>query len=564
MNVLALEPDALQAATIRKVVCGAVCARLTLVQFMDAALRVLREQTPDIVLLPALVSPAEEKQLLDSLRSLPRGAHVEVLITPSLSVSVDDSSPVSRLRPWKGSRRRARPPSVEELRDFQERLRWSFARARERQQLDAVSEPPEQTAVEAPDVQPPSLPGLEPAAPVPQAPAERRLDRRFTAGELRGLHAVRIPLGPAVSLVDVSAGGALVESDQPLRRDAEARLELTGEGGVTTVPFRVVRSWVSGLDGTRRFRGAFRFSEPLDLTSLMLPDAPPAPGAGPRTQVDRLDVAFETILAQWVSDSHDALPAASRADTIEQLRALRASGQSATGNPAGKAAGALLDQAIAAAEGGELRKVTLGQVERLVGQAMPALTVRFAGSPGPSPAGGELLYFRVPARSGCAPRVLNIEVPHGATLEAWQFRLLKASTWVAAVVAGESVRRPPDRRTGTDRRRHVRVAGPLEGRRLGAIDTPVLIQNISEGGCFVSSLVDVEGERELTLGIAVPDGEWITARGEVVHGQPGFGFAIRFVEISEGTRASLARLVAARLAAAAPVTMGAMVTESRW
>jgi hypothetical protein len=375
---------------------------------------------------------------------------------------------------------------------------------------------------------------------------------------------VRIPLGPAVSLVDVSAGGALVESDQPLRRDAEARLELTGEGGVTTVPFRVVRSWVSGLDGTRRFRGAFRFSEPLDLTSLMLPDAPPAPGAGPRTQVDRLDVAFETILAQWVSDSHDALPAASRADTIEQLRALRASGQSATGNPAGKAAEALLDQAIAAAEGGELRKVTLGQVERLVGEAVPALTVRFAGSPGRSPAGGELVYFRVPARPGCAPRVLNVEVPHGATLEAWQFRLLKASTWVAAIVVSESLRTPPDRPTGADRRRHVRVAGPLEGRRFGAIDTPILIRNISEGGCFVSSLVDVEGGRDLTLGIPVPDGEWITVRGEVVHGQPGFGFAIRFMEISQGTRASLARLVAARLAATAPVTVGAMVTESGW
>jgi PilZ domain len=101
---------------------------------------------------------------------------------------------------------------------------------------------------------------------------DRRLHPRFAFEELRGLRAVRIPLGPLVSLVDMSAGGALIESDQPLRPGAEARLELADARGVRTVPFRVVRGWVSSLEGARRFRGACMFAEPLDLSGLVLPE----------------------------------------------------------------------------------------------------------------------------------------------------------------------------------------------------------------------------------------------------------------------------------------------------
>jgi CheY-like chemotaxis protein len=258
MRVLALETDAGQEATLRQVVCGAAGARLTLVRSVDTAIQALRDETPDVVLMPALVSPADEMQLLDSLRSLPNGTYIEVLITPTLAAGVTADAPTSRFWPW-NARRRTEPQAAGELRYFEERLLWSFERTRERQGLNALYEPEAVPAVKASSCE--------------LARDDRRLYPRFAFEELRGLRAVRIPLGPLVSLVDMSAGGALIESDQPLRPGAEARLELADAHGVRTVPFRVVRGWISSLEGALRFRGACMFAEPLDLSGLMLPES---------------------------------------------------------------------------------------------------------------------------------------------------------------------------------------------------------------------------------------------------------------------------------------------------
>jgi hypothetical protein len=97
-----------------------------------------------------------------------------------------------------------------------------------------------------------------------------------------------------------------------------------------------------------------------------------------------------------------------------------------------------------------------------------------------------------------------------------------------------------------DRRQHVRICGPFDGLRLGAIETPITIRDLSEGGCFVDSLVEAKAGRRLSIGLLVPGEDWITTTGEVVRGQPEFGFAIRFVGLPDETRARLARVVASR------------------
>jgi hypothetical protein len=38
-----------------------------------------------------------------------------------------------------------------------------------------------------------------------------------------------------------------------------------------------------------------------------------------------------------------------------------------------------------------------------------------------------------------------------------------------------------------DRRHYDRVAGPFDGRRVGALETPVRIYDLSEGGCFINA-----------------------------------------------------------------------------
>jgi hypothetical protein len=95
-------------------------------------------------------------------------------------------------------------------------------------------------------------------------------------------------------------------------------------------------------------------------------------------------------------------------------------------------------------------------------------------------------------------------------------------------------------------RQHVRVAGPFEGFRRGAIDTPVLIQDLSEGGCFVNCVHSSRHDGEVTLAIRLPNGTLITIKAEIVRSMPGFGFGVRFVEVPDTARAELALLVAER------------------
>ena len=75
---------------------------------------------------------------------------------------------------------------------------------------------------------------------------------------------------------------------------------------------------------------------------------------------------------------------------------------------------------------------------------------------------------------------------------------------------------------------------------------PIVIHNLSESGCFVHSLHAVETGFQLTLGVQPTGEDWLTMKSEVVRGSPGFGFAVRFVEIPDAVRAGLARLVASR------------------
>jgi len=89
------------------------------------------------------------------------------------------------------------------------------------------------------------------------------------------------------------------------------------------------------------------------------------------------------------------------------------------------------------------------------------------------------------------------------------------------------------------RRKAPRVTGPFEGYRLGLIETPILIYDLSEGGCFVNSLYDTPAGQRLALRLNLPFEGVVTVQAETVYGRPGFGFAVRFVDVNDETRACL-------------------------
>jgi len=89
------------------------------------------------------------------------------------------------------------------------------------------------------------------------------------------------------------------------------------------------------------------------------------------------------------------------------------------------------------------------------------------------------------------------------------------------------------------RRKAHRVTGPFDGCRLGIIDTPLLIYDLSEGGCFINSLYDTPVGQRLSIKLTLPFEGAVTVQAETVYDRSGFGFAVRFVDVNDETRACL-------------------------
>jgi hypothetical protein len=77
------------------------------------------------------------------------------------------------------------------------------------------------------------------------------------------------------------------------------------------------------------------------------------------------------------------------------------------------------------------------------------------------------------------------------------------------------------------------VAGPFDGWRLGLLDTPVSIFDLSVGGCFVNSTHVQQPGQVIKLKIDIPDEGWIRVKAQTLNRQRELGYAVRFVEISD-------------------------------
>jgi hypothetical protein len=117
---------------------------------------------------------------------------------------------------------------------------------------------------------------------------ERRRDARLSNGCLDTIKTTLRP-GYSVTVVDVSAGGALVQGSRPLRPGANVHLQVVTAGGTFAVAAGVLRCAVWSLGGGDGvlYRGALKFEERCERFSLWereTPDGQFAPGSGSREQ----------------------------------------------------------------------------------------------------------------------------------------------------------------------------------------------------------------------------------------------------------------------------------------
>jgi len=95
-----------------------------------------------------------------------------------------------------------------------------------------------------------------------------------------------------------------------------------------------------------------------------------------------------------------------------------------------------------------------------------------------------------------------------------------------------------------DRRQSVRVVGPFDGVRPGMVDMPIQIHDLSTGGCFVNSIHQPPARGQIfTIKIELPTGHTIVAQCEMAFARPGFGYGVKFCQLSDECRVRLARAI---------------------
>ena len=83
--VLAIEPDLRQAAIVKRVVKERVQADVVVVDSRDAAIAAINAAVPDVVLVSMLLSPRDEEEIIEHLRTLEGGAHLQTHTIPQLA-----------------------------------------------------------------------------------------------------------------------------------------------------------------------------------------------------------------------------------------------------------------------------------------------------------------------------------------------------------------------------------------------------------------------------------------------------------------------------------------------
>ena len=98
---------------------------------------------------------------------------------------------------------------------------------------------------------------------------ERRAHIRVGPQEISQPPTLRIPERPAIALVDLSTGGALLDLPFALRVDSRVTVEVATAADRFTVAFRLLRCTASTQANGVRYRAAGAFERRLDLIPLL-------------------------------------------------------------------------------------------------------------------------------------------------------------------------------------------------------------------------------------------------------------------------------------------------------
>lgn len=291
-----------------------------------------------------------------------------------------------------------------------------------------------------------------PEAPGDLSGADRRVHKRHTLADVPCISRVRLRYGPAVVLIDLSAGGAQIETTSfRLQPGSSVVIELVGDEREIPVPATVLRCQLATLLPEPVYRGALIFKTPLDLESLGLVTAPAAeePELDHTLEGERLRQVLCRLSGRSGDTGDVLIGALNAAVAVLETPAGRRSGPALASELAG-----LLKATTDALAGQTKPAALIAAIEDHLRRVMSARAVRlddtnsFLQLPG-----SEAIVFSIPSLdSSVAPAKVVVEFSQDCEPLEWHLQLLKSALHLIALVR-ELARRvaapgaqPPQRR----------------------------------------------------------------------------------------------------------------------
>ena len=263
---------------------------------------------------------------------------------------------------------------------------------------------------------------------------ERRAHVRHGVADLPSIRETHLQKGPLVSLVDLSVGGALIEAKVQLKPGARLSLVIAPEHGAPSlVTMRVLRCEVATVrPEVTVYRGGCEFTRRLEWPALLsesIASVLPTPPA-------RLDASLKLLAERCRAGSSDG--SLKTADILAVLNSLHARAIQLDDQLAGPI-GDLLPTIATALERRDPAETVLGEIEAQLRAALPRANIRLTPTALPAESGTESIIFR-PEHATDLACVLNVQLPDGATLADWQFRLLRASMHLCSLIDAAGIR----------------------------------------------------------------------------------------------------------------------------
>jgi hypothetical protein len=268
---------------------------------------------------------------------------------------------------------------------------------------------------------------------------DRRSSIRRTLSELAWLTQVRVKYGPTVSLIDLSAGGAQIETTSyRLRPGSTVVVQIAAESETFAVPSLVLRSQVSRIvPSGATYRTALAFKRRLALPELPEAEKPDRDRYLVHEHA-KLNVALRRL------DESLTLPGDATGPALTGVgRGALAAALAIMEPPSGRRASGTFSREMSrlfrlitsGLANGTAAHAILDQMVEAMRRAVPAQVIRVENGVSLVRMSAEATCFDVPSPAGgCAARLV-VECPRGCRLDSEHLSFLKAAAHLVTLIA---------------------------------------------------------------------------------------------------------------------------------